>query len=79
KKLVTPDFLTNLLEREHNYPTGLSLTPIDPALPNIAIPHTESTFVRTTRIIPIKLKQSLSFHNMIIPDETLSVSFLFMI
>lgn len=63
KKLVTPDFLTNLLEREHNYPTGLSLTPIDPALPNIAIPHTESTFVRTTRIIPIKLKQSLSFHN----------------
>jgi len=67
------------LEREHNYPTGLSLTPIDPALPNIAIPHTESTFVRTTRIIPIKLKQSLSFHNMIIPDETLSVSFLFMI
>lgn len=34
KKLVTPDFLTNLLEREHNYPTGLSLTPIDPALPN---------------------------------------------
>ncbi|HDU8551633.1 TPA: PTS sugar transporter subunit IIA, partial [Enterococcus faecalis] len=65
--------------REHNYPTGLSLTPIDPALPNIAIPHTESTFVRTTRIIPIKLKQSLSFHNMIIPDETLSVSFLFMI
>ncbi|EGO7721261.1 PTS sugar transporter subunit IIA [Enterococcus faecalis] len=79
KKLVTPDFLTNLLEREHNYPTGLSLTPIDPALPNIAIPHTESTFVRTTRIIPIKLKQSLSFHNMIIPDETLSVCFLFMI
>lgn len=67
------------MEREHNYPTGLSLTPIDPALPNIAIPHTESTFVRTTRIIPIKLKQSLSFHNMIIPDETLSVSFLFMI
>lgn len=79
KKLVTPDFLTNLLEREHNYPTGLSLTPIDPELPNIAIPHTESTFVRTTRIIPIKLNQPLSFHNMIIPDETLSVSFLFMI
>ncbi len=79
KKLVTPDFLTNLLEREHNYPTGLSLTLIDPELPNIAIPHTESTFVRTTRIIPIKLNHPLSFHNMIIPDETLSVSFLFMI
>lgn len=67
------------MEREHNYPTGLSLTPIDPELPNIAIPHTESTFVRTTRIIPIKLNQPLSFHNMIIPNETLSVSFLFMI
>ncbi|MGV3041614.1 PTS sugar transporter subunit IIA [Staphylococcus rostri] len=79
KKLVTKDFLTNLLEREAHYPTGLDLSPVSNALPNIAIPHTESTFVKATRIIPIKLKRELTFHNMISPESTISVSFLFMI
>ncbi|EOH97626.1 PTS sugar transporter subunit IIA [Enterococcus pallens] len=77
--LVTVDFLASLLEREHNYPTGLDLTPIDRQLPNIAIPHTESEYVRTTRVIPIKLKTPLIFHNMIAPDDQLTVCFLFMI
>ncbi|WP_438363588.1 PTS sugar transporter subunit IIA [Staphylococcus rostri] len=40
KKLVTKDFLTNLLEREAHYPTGLDLSPVSNTLPNIAIPHT---------------------------------------
>ena len=79
KKLVTNEFLTSLLEREKHYPTGLDLTPVDGDLPNIAIPHTESDFVRTTRIIPIRLQTPLTFHNMIAPDNQLSVSFLFMI
>lgn len=79
KDLVTPDFLNNLLARENKYPTGLSLAPIDASLPNIAIPHTESEFVKATRIVPIKLQAPLLFHNMINLDEELPVSFLFLI
>lgn len=79
KKLVTVDFLDHLIEREENYPTGLDLTLIDQALPNIAIPHTESEYVNTTRIIPIKLNHPISFNNMIQPKTELKVSFLFMI
>ncbi|MCF1618646.1 PTS sugar transporter subunit IIA [Tetragenococcus koreensis] len=76
---VTEEFLTNLLEREENYPTGIALTPVDLKLPNIAIPHTESQFVKTSGIVPIKLNNQVIFHNMIKPEEKLDVSFLFMI
>lgn len=79
KKLVTVDFFEHLIEREENYPTGLDLTLIDQKLPNIAIPHTESNYVNTTRIIPIKLTHPISFNNMIQPKTELEVSFLFMI
>ncbi|KIX91045.1 PTS sugar transporter subunit IIA [Staphylococcus microti] len=79
KQLVTEDFLKNILEREQKYPTGLDLSPVSSALPNIAIPHTESDFVKASRIIPINLKHTLTFHNMISPDATIDVSFLFMI
>lgn len=79
KQLVTEDFLESLLERERNYPTGLDLSPVSDILPDIAIPHTESEYVRTTRIIPIKLKNEITFHNMISPSDQLSVRFLFMI
>lgn len=79
KQLVTEDFLASLLERERNYPTGLDLSPVSEVLPDIAIPHTESEYVRTTRIIPIKLKNEITFHNMISPNDQISVRFLFMI
>ena len=79
KELVTEDFLENLLERERNYPTGLDLSPVSKILPDIAIPHTESEFVRTTRIIPIKVKNEIPFYNMISPSDQISASFLFMI
>lgn len=79
KNLVTEDFVNNLIDREKNYPTGLPLKPIDPSLPNIAIPHTESEFVNDTRIVPVKLKYPITFKNMILPEEDVEVSFLFMI
>ena len=79
KQLVTEDFLESLLERERNYPTGLDLSPVSEGLPDIAIPHTESDFVRTTRIVPIKLKKAITFNNMISPSDQISVHFLFMI
>ncbi|GMA48145.1 PTS system galactose-specific IIA component [Tetragenococcus muriaticus PMC-11-5] len=76
---VTKDFLRNLCERERIYPTGIDLTPVDSSLPNIAIPHTESQFVKTSGIVPIKLNHPVYFYNMIHPKEELPVSFLFMI
>ena len=79
KGLVTEEYLDNLIDREENYPTALPLSPIDSSLPNIAIPHTESQFVNVTRIVPVKLEHAITFHNMILPDEKLEVSFLFMI
>ncbi|AVM71157.1 PTS sugar transporter subunit IIA [Streptococcus mutans] len=79
RKLVTSEYINNLIEREKNYPTALSLSPIDTSLPNIAIPHTESEYVTETRIVPVKLKYPIVFHNMILPDEEVTVSFLFMI
>lgn len=79
KNLVTEDFVNNLIDREKNYPTGLPLKPIAPSLPNIAIPHTESEFVNDTRIVPVKLKYPITFKNMILPEEDVEVSFLFMI
>lgn len=79
KQLVTEDFLESLLERERHYPTGLDLSPVSEVLPDIAIPHTECEYVRTTRIIPIKLKNEITFHNMISPSDQISVRFLFMI
>lgn len=79
KDLVTKDFLINILEREKNYPTGLDLSPVSETISNIAIPHTESEFVKTTRIIPIKLKNDIVFKNMISPADEIFVSFLFMI
>lgn len=79
KDLVTKDFYEKLLERENNYPTGLDLSPIDPNLINIAIPHTETEYVKTTKIIPIKLKNPVNFKDMINPSNIIPVSYLFMI
>lgn len=72
-------FLCNLKERENNYPTGIDITPISTELANVAIPHTEGEFVNARLIVPVKLTQEVTFKNMILPDEELSVKFLFMI
>ncbi len=79
KDLITESFLEKIIERERSYPTGLNMRPVNPEYPNIAIPHTESEYVKTTRIVPIKLMKPVLFNNMIDPSETLEVSFLFMI
>lgn len=79
KNLVKDDFSKNLIKREDNYPTGMDLSPIDKRLPNIAIPHTESIYVNTTRIIPIKLNNQIVFRNMINPEESIDVDFIFLI
>lgn len=77
--LVTEGFLPNLLERERVYPTGMDMSVVGPALPNFAVPHTEPEFVRATRVVPVRLLEPVEWGNMLFPDRTLPVSFLFMI
>lgn len=76
---VNESFYTSLIERENSYPTGLDLSPVDKRLNNIAIPHTEPEFVNTQKIVPIKLNKNIKFNNMIDPNSTLDVSFIFLL
>lgn len=76
---VTGDFLEHVVQREHEYPTGIDTSPISSDLPNIAIPHTEGEFVNTCLIVPVKLNHEIKFNNMIDPSQELNVKFLFMI
>lgn len=76
---VKGNFLEHILNREHNFPTGLNLNTISENLPNIAVPHTEGEFVNTSLIVPVALKNPVIFHNMIKPREELEVKFLFML
>lgn len=79
KGWVTEDFAAHVIEREKNYPTGIDLEILQRNLPNVGVPHTESMYVKTRMIVPIKLKQDVMFHNMIDPSKEMSVRFLFMI
>ncbi|MDO4670296.1 MAG: PTS sugar transporter subunit IIA [Aerococcus sp.] len=79
KDLVTEDFYQNLVEREENYPTGMDMSPVNKKYLNIAIPHTEVEYVKTTRIVPIKFQHPLTFHNMISPKDTVEAGVAFMI
>lgn len=76
---VKGNFLAHIVEREHNYPTGLNTNTLGMDLPNIAIPHTEGEFVNTRLIVPVALENPVIFHNMINPSEALEVKFLFML
>ena len=62
---VKGDFLSHIIEREHNFPTGLDTDTLGKDIPNIAIPHTEGEFVNTRLIVPVALKNPVIFHNMI--------------
>lgn len=76
---VKGNFLAHIIEREHNYPTGLDTSTLGPDLPNIAIPHTEGEFVNKRLIVPVALTKPVFFGNMIKPDQKLAVKFLFML
>lgn len=76
---VKGNFLAHIIEREHNYPTGLDTSTLGPDLPDIAIPHTEGEFVNKRLIVPVALTKPVVFGNMIKPDQKLAVKFLFML
>lgn len=76
---VKGNFLNHIVEREHNFPTGLDTATLGKNIPNIAIPHTEGEFVNTRLIAPVALKTPVTFHNMINPSQAIEVKFLFML
>jgi galactose PTS system EIIA component len=79
RNLVKEGFIDAIIDREAHYPTGLDLSVVGENVPNVAIPHTEAQYCRSTKIVIVKLKNELPFCNMIAPKCQLSVRFLFMI
>src|SRR5690625_7594396 len=79
KELVNDEFIDAIIEREHNYPTGLDLAPVAEGLPNVAIPHTETEYCKTKAVVFVKIAHDVAFHNMIAPDQELKVNYLFFI
>ncbi len=81
KGLVKDSFIDAVISREKDYPTGLDLSVIDNSIKisNVAIPHTESEYCNTKKVVVVKLKNEIMFNDMISPDHKLKVKFLFMI
>lgn len=79
KNLVKDTFVSAIIEREQEFPTGIDLAPVGENLPNVAIPHTDTEHCKTKAIVFVKLEEAISFNNMIKPDEQLEVNYLFLI
>lgn len=74
EQLVSSNFLENVLERERVYPTGLSVNGI-----GIAIPHTDSEYVKKSQLGFALLKQPIVFHEMGTLDKEVDVKLIFML
>ncbi|NVO89582.1 PTS sugar transporter subunit IIA [Lactobacillus rhamnosus] len=74
KDLVTERFLPHVLAREEKYPTGLAAGPI-----GVAIPHTDSIYVKESQIAFASLAKPISFKNMVDLEQNVPVSLVFMI
>lgn len=62
--LVNPDFLTHVLAREVNFPTGLPTEPV-----GVAIPHTDPQHVRTSTLAVGVLTNPVNFGVMASSDD----------
>ena len=74
KDLVTEKFLPHVLAREEKYPTGLAAGPI-----GVAIPHTDSIYVKESQIAFASLGKPISFKNMVDLEQDVPVLLVFMI
>lgn len=70
---VKEGYLTRIIEREAEYPTGLLCGAI-----NVAVPHTEVELVNQKTLGIAVLKNPVQFHRMDAPEELVDVSVLFM-
>lgn len=73
KDLVVEDYMEAVVEREKIYPTGL------PAKVNVAIPHTDSEYVKETSIAIGVLDNPVEFISMEDPNVKLEVSLVIML
>lgn len=74
KKLVLPSFTDAVIEREVDYPTGLSTEYI-----NVAVPHTNECHVVQQAIIVAKLDEPIEFVAMGTDDEKVPVEYVFLL
>lgn len=72
--IVKKEYLSKILEREVEYPTGLELGNI-----NVAIPHTDSVYVNKGKILFAVLKNPIKFKKMDNPDVDIEVSIILML
>ncbi|WP_035293881.1 PTS sugar transporter subunit IIA [Clostridium sp. KNHs214] len=70
---VKESFFNGLVQREKVFPTGLTLTRY-----NVAIPHTDAEHVNTPAVALATLKKPVVFSNMCDMDEKVSVNVVFM-
>ncbi|CZQ91469.1 PTS sugar transporter subunit IIA [Trichococcus collinsii] len=71
---VNQDFLANIIKREEIFPTGLEINGI-----GVAIPHTDSEYVKESQVGFMSLEEPLSFLEMGTNDKEVPVSLLFML
>lgn len=74
KDLVTSDFYQAIVEREKVTPTGIQLLNV-----GVAIPHTDSDKVIKPQLGFMSLKNPVEFDDMVMPDQTVKVSLIFML
>lgn len=71
---VTEAYLDNVIKREAVFPTGLMINGI-----GVAIPHTDSQYVKRSQVGFLSLTDSLPFIEMGTRDKEISVSLIFML
>lgn len=74
ENLVNENFLSHVLDREKKFPTGLATNGL-----GVAIPHTDSEFVKESQIAFASLKHPVKFKSMVDLNKDVSVSLVFMI
>lgn len=75
KTIVKDNYLSHVLTREKDFPTGLQLE----SGIGVAIPHTDSKYVKTSQIAVATLKKPIVFKSMVNKAVDVEVSLVFMI
>jgi PTS system galactitol-specific IIA component len=74
EQCVNADFLENIIKRELVFPTGLEINGI-----GVAIPHTDSQYVKESQVAFMSLTEPIPFIEMGTNDKEIQVSLLFML
>ncbi|GAB2027950.1 PTS sugar transporter subunit IIA [Lactovum odontotermitis] len=74
KDFVTKDFFQKICEREIIFPTGLFVNGI-----GVAIPHTDSDWVKRSQIAFMSLENPMTFYEMGTNDKEIAVNLVFML